>query len=90
MATYKLHKLKYRWLTNAANCLFSRPTTIITQALLVIIADLQAWCKQQSEIYKRFGKSDANLYWVINSMFEFMLNLPRAIHSVYMTDITRC
>lgn len=89
MATYKLHKRKYCWLTNAVNCLFFRPAIINTQALHLIIDELKVWCQLQSETYKWFGKTAANLYWVIDSLFDFTLNLPEVIHSLYMADITQ-
>lgn len=41
-------------------------------------------------MYQRFGKSNANLYWVIDSLFDFTLNLSEAIYSIYMADITHC
>lgn len=39
-------------------------------------------------MYKWFGNHVANLYWVINSLLDFTLNLPDKIHSLYMADIT--
>lgn len=89
MATYKLHKIKYKWLKNVANYVFLGPTTIITQTLLLVVVELKAWCKVCSETYKRFGKVLANIY-CIDSLFDFMLNLPPTIYCVYMADITRC
>lgn len=80
MATYKLHKLQYRWLTNAAHCIFSGPATIITQMLHLINQELEEWCKLRSEKYRRFGKVTTNLYWAIDSLFDFTLNLPENIH----------
>lgn len=44
MVTYKIHKKKYRWLTNAANCIFLGPTIIITQTLHLIDMELKTWC----------------------------------------------
>lgn len=88
MATYKLHKKKYRWLTNAANYVFLAPTTIITHAMHLVIIELKEWCKLHSEMYERFSKVIANIYWVINSLFDFTLNLPTTIHNVCMADIT--
>lgn len=82
--------MKYRWLTNVMNCLFTDPTTIITQALQLIIVELKVWCKLQSEIYKWFGRCTANLYWVIDLLFDITLNLPEATRCMYMADITRC
>lgn len=63
MATYKLHKKKYRWLTNAANCVFLAPTTIITQALHLVINELKEWCGICNVTYKRFGKVTTNTYY---------------------------
>lgn len=90
MATYKIHRLKYRWLTNATNCVFLGPATIIIQALHLVVIELKAWYNLWIGTYKRFGKVVANIYWVINLLFDFTLNLPPAIHSIYMADITRC
>lgn len=90
IATYKLHKQKYQWLTNAANCLFLEPAMIITHALHLVITELKVWCKHQRDMYKRFGNKASNLYWVIDSLSNFTLNLLEVIHSVYMADITRC
>lgn len=90
MATYKLHKRKYRWLTNAADCIFSGPATILTKALQLIIVELKQWCRQCCDTYKRFSNVSANSFWMIDSLYDFTLNLPNAIHSVYMADITCC
>lgn len=90
MVTYKIHKKKYRWLTNAANCIFLGPTIIITQTLHLIDMELKTWCSLQSDTYKRFSKVEANLFWVIDSVFDFTLNLPSTLHSMYMADITHC
>lgn len=90
MATYKLHKMKYRWLTNVASCVFLGLTTIITQALHLVVVELKTWCKLCSETYKRFDKVPPNIYWIIESLFDFMLNLPPWIYCIYMVGITRC
>lgn len=88
MVTYNLHKMKYYWLTNTINCLFLGFAIIITFSMQLIIIELKIWCKLCSEMYCRFGRATANLFWVINLLFEFTLNLPEAIHGIYMADIT--
>lgn len=40
--------------------------------------------------YKRFGKVNTTLYWIIDSVFDFVLNLPKQIFSLYVADITQC
>lgn len=90
MATYKLHKLRYRWLTNAANCIFSGLASIITQLLQLVIIEIKAWCRLRMHTYKQFDRVDSCIYWVIDSLFDFTLNLPEQIFSLYITDITRC
>ena len=41
MATYKLHKQKYRWLTNAANTIYSSIAHLITLANTLILESIQ-------------------------------------------------
>lgn len=90
MSSYKLHKLKYRWITNAAICLFSRPTSIIKQLLTCISLELKDWAHKQQQHLHKFFNVGTSFFWVIDSMFEFTLNLPEFIHSLFVADITRC
>lgn len=75
---------------NATNRLFSGIASIITQLLLVIIFELKVWCKLRMTTYKKISKVETTLYWVIDSLFEFTLNLANSIHNMYIADITRC
>lgn len=90
MASYKLHKLKYRWITNAARCLFSGPTSIITQLLSYISDELKTWARAQQQHLQRFFNIQTSFFWVIDSMFEFTLNLPERVHTLFIADITHC
>ena len=40
--------------------------------------------------YKNFLQVDTSIYWIIDSINDFCLNLPREIHNIYVADITRC
>jgi hypothetical protein len=40
--------------------------------------------------YHNFLQVDTSIYWIVESILQVNLNLPRAITDVYVADITRC
>lgn len=88
MATFKLHKLRYHWITNAQNCIFSSIASIITHVLQLIIMEIKAGCQLRMHTYKQFSKVESCLYQVIDSLFDLTLNLPDQIFCLYIVDIT--
>lgn len=91
MASYKLHKLTYRWITNAASCIFSGVASMITQILKLLVEEIREWAAQQTRTIHLITGNRYNLIWMIDSMFEFVLNLPnKIIFCLFIADITRC
>lgn len=90
MASYKLHKLTYRWITSAANCLFSGVASIITQILKLLIEEIREWGAQRTHAIHLVTRVKHNFIWMIDSVFEFVLNLPQEIYSMFVVDITQC
>jgi len=90
MATYKLHKQKYRWLTNAHNTIFSELAHILTIATMPILEAYKSWAAELAKCYKQFLQVETSLFWLVNSTVEVALNLPTKIIDIYVVDITRC
>ena len=90
MAIYKFHKKKYRWITNAFGSIFANIATLITIATMALLEEVKEWAKITTLGYKRFLKVDTSIYWIIDSINEFCINLPHNIHNIYVADITRC
>lgn len=90
MAIYKFHKRKYRWITNAFGSIFVNIATLITIATMALLEEVKEWVKVTTTGYKNFLNVDTSIYWIIDSINDFCINLPHNIHNLYVADITRC
>ena len=90
MATYKLHKGKYRWLTNAFQTVFSNLAHLLTIATMAVLEQVREWAKSTMLGYKNFVRCSTSIFWLVNSSIEVALNLPEKIEDVFVADITRC
>ena len=90
MAIYKFHKQKYRWITNAFGSIFVNIATLITMATMALLEDVKEWAKLTIIRYKNFLRIDTSIYWIIDSINDFCINLPNNIHNIFVADITRC
>ena len=90
MAIYKFHKKKYRWISNAFGSIYVNIATLLTVSTMSILEEVKEWAYTRVEGYKRFLKANTSLYWIIDSINDFTLNVPPMIHNIYVADITRC
>jgi hypothetical protein len=90
MATYKLHKTKYRWLTNAYQTVFSNIAILLTLTSNLILESIKIWAKTTEKGLKNFMQVDTSFYSIIDSVLDATLNLPEKIHDILVADITRC
>jgi hypothetical protein len=90
MATYKQHKQKYRWLTNAFQTIFSNCATVLTIATMEVLEKVKIWCKKTKVGYLNFLQVNTSLYWIVDSALQVTLNLPPRISDVYVADVTQC
>lgn len=90
MATYKLHKNKYRWLTNAFRTVYSNLAHMLTIATMLILDKVKEWASNVHTGYINFLRVDTSAFWLVNSAIEVALNLPNKISNIYVADITRC
>ena len=90
MAIYKFHKKKYRWISNAFGSIYVNIATLITVATMSLLEEVRQWAKVTIDGYKNFLQVDTSIYWIIDSINDFCLNLPQKIHNIYVADITRC
>jgi hypothetical protein len=90
MAIYKFYKKKYRLLSNAFGSIYVNIATLLTVSTMTILDEVKEWTYTRVEGYKRFLKADTSLYWIIDSIMDYTLNIPPKIHNVYVVDITRC
>lgn len=90
MATYKLHKTKYRWLMNAYHTIFSNIALLLTIMFKLILESFKAWIVNIEKSYKRFLNIDTSIFWIIDSIIDAILNLPTQISNIFVADISRC
>jgi hypothetical protein len=90
MATFKQHKAKYRWLTNAHNTVFSNIALLLTITSKVILESVKMWAHTKVIKYRNFLQADTSLFWIVNSIIDTTLNLPMTLYDVYVADISRC
>lgn len=90
MATFKVHKQSYRWLTNAFRTTYSNIAVLLTLTTVQILEMLKAWALKKRNAYRNFLRVETSLFWIIDSILQFSLNLPKQIHDIYVADITRC
>lgn len=90
MATYKQHKGKYRWITNASKTIFSNIAILLTVTSNLILDTFKIWARKTEKGYKNFLQVDTSLFWIIDSVTDAILNLPTQIHDIFVADITRC
>ena len=90
MAIYKFHKRKYRWISNAFGSIYVNIATLLTISTMSILEEVKEWAHTRVEGYKQFLKANTSLYWIIDSINDFTLNVPPLIHNIYVADITRC
>ena len=90
MAIYKFHKKKYRWISNAFGSIYVNIATLITIATMSLLEEVRQWAKTTTNGYKNFLQVDTSIYWVIDSINDFCLNIPQNVHNIYVADITRC
>jgi hypothetical protein len=90
MATYKLHKTKYRWLTNAYHTVFSNIALLLTITSKLILESFKAWAVNIEKSYKRFLNIDTSIFWIIDSVIDATLSIPTQIFDIFVVDISRC
>jgi len=90
MATYKQHKGKYRWLTNASHTAYTGIAHMLTIATMLILESIKLWAAEIATSYRHFMQVDTSLYWLVNSAVEVALNLPTTLSDVFVADVTRC
>jgi hypothetical protein len=90
MATYKHHKTKYKWLTNAFHTIFSNIATLLTITSKIILETVKAWARLKVLSYKNFLRVDTSIFWLVDSIIDTTLSLPSQIHDIFVVDICRC
>jgi hypothetical protein len=90
MATYKLHKTKYRWLTNAFRTVYSNIALLLTITSNLVLDSIKTWAYLTERGYKNFLQINTNMFWIVDSIIDSTLNFPEKIHNVFVADITRC
>lgn len=90
MATFKAHKQTYRWLTNAFRTVYSSIAVLLTIATIQVLEMIKSWAKKRCESYKNFLRTHTSIFWIIDSILQFTLNLPTQITDIYVADVTRC
>ena len=76
MAIYKFHKKKYRWISNAFGSMYVNLATLVTIATMALLDEVKQWANTTTTGYKHFLQVDTSIYWIIDSINDFCLNLP--------------
>ena len=90
MAMYKIHKAKYRWLTNAYATLFSNIATLLSITPSLILEAFKEYARMMEQCYDNFLQIKTSMFWIINSSVEATLNFPDNMKDIFVADITRC
>jgi hypothetical protein len=90
MATFKQHKVKYRWLTNSFCTVFTNIAILLTITSKLVLESVKIWARTKLNDYKNFLQVNTSLYWIINSIIDTILNLPSSMHDIFVADISRC
>lgn len=65
-------------------------TTLITVETMTFLEEEKQWAKTTVTCYKKFLGLDTSIYWIIDFINDFCLNIPQIVHNVYVTNITKC
>jgi hypothetical protein len=90
MATFKQHKAKYCWLTNAHCTIFTSIAMLLTITSKVILDTFKLWARSTELGYRSFLKINTSLFWIVDSVIDATLNFPKAMNDIFVADITRC
>lgn len=70
MATYKHHKNKYRWITNAFQTIFSGIAHLITLTNMLVLKSVKEWAACKARGYCNFLRVHTSMFWIVNSATE--------------------
>jgi hypothetical protein len=62
MATFKQHKAKYRWLTNAYCTVFSNIAVLLTISSKLVLETFKEWAHAKERDYRKFLQVNTSLY----------------------------
>lgn len=69
---------------------FSGVVNMITQALKLILLELRTWCDEHSKSMFNLHRKKTSFCWMIELLYEFIMNMPDTIWAMYIVDITQC
>jgi hypothetical protein len=88
MPIYKLLKKSYRWLINAHGSIFTLMTHVVTYALMKFTIFFKEWKKIKIYGYQKKFNIKTFMFFIVKSIIDFTINLPKNIHDVFVLDIT--
>lgn len=88
--TFKSHKQKFRWISDASNCVMLHATDVITSCLNLLLSDFKTICDEKFLMVKTFTGLKINNFWLVKNATEVFINLPKYIFSMFSADITQC
>ena len=90
MTTYKVHKKKYMWISNAFGTIYVNIATLFTISTMALLNEVNEWATTTVKGYRNFLGIDTSIYWIIDFITDFTLNIPEKINNIYVADITKC
>ena len=88
MATFKQHKNKYRWLTNAYCTIFSNIALLLTITSNLIMESFKEWALVKLKDFQKFLQVRTSIFWIVDSIIDTMVNLPVDMHDIFVADIS--
>lgn len=90
MAIYKVYKKKYKWISNGFGTLYVNIAILLTVSTMTLLDEVNEWANNTIKEYHNFFGIDTSIYWIIDSITNFTLNISSTINNIYVVDITRC
>ena len=90
MPIQKVHKKKYMWISNAFGTIYVNIATLLTISTMTLLNEVKEWATITVKGYRNFLGIDTSIYWIIESITNFTLNISEKINNIYVADITKC
>lgn len=89
MPIYKLHKKTCRWIISAQGTIFSMLAHILIVALMRFLPLFKEWVKVRTYGYEKNLQTKISIFWIVESIIDFSINMPKNISYIFVVDITQ-
>ena len=78
------------WIFNVFGTIYVNIATLFTVSTMALLDEVNEWATTTVKGYSNFFRVDTSIYWIINLITDFTLNILEIINNIYVADITRC